>query len=120
MLHSLGRPGGYVTAGSSPEGQEYGYVFSNCHFTGDAPEGSIYLGRPWRDYAKVVILDSILEAHIKPEGWHDWDKERAHETAFFAEYGNTGPGAAGKRAEWCHSLTKEEASAYTRMKVLGW
>ncbi len=119
-LHSLGRPLGYVTAGSSPEGQEYGYVFSHCRFTGDAPEGSIYLGRPWRDYARVVILDSELGAHIRPEGWHDWGKEAAHGTVFFAEYGNFGPGAAGKRADWCHCLTQEEAAAYTRRNVLGW
>ena len=93
-------------------------MFSHCRFTGDAPEGSIYLGRPWRDYARVVILDSELGAHIRPEGWHDWGKEAAHGTVFFAEYGNFGPGAAGKRADWCHCLTQEEA--YTRRNVLGW
>ena len=29
---------GYVTAASTPEGQEYGYVFEGCHFTGNCPQ----------------------------------------------------------------------------------
>ena len=39
-----------------------------------------YLGRPWREYAKVVILNSEIGDHIKPEGWHDWGKIDAHDT----------------------------------------
>ena len=43
---------GYVTAASTPEGQEYGYVFCNCRFTGNCPRETVYLGRPWRDLPK--------------------------------------------------------------------
>ncbi len=118
VLESLARPG-FVTAGSSPEGQEYGYVFSHCRFTGEGPEGSVYLGRPWREYAKVVILDSWLGAHIRPEGWDDWSKEGAHQTAYYAEYQNSGPGAGGNRVSWSHMLSEEEAGRYTKESVLG-
>lgn len=117
-IHSINRPG-FVTAGSSPEGQEYGYVFDHCRFTGDAPAGTIYLGRPWREYARVIIMNCELGAHIHPEGWDDWGKEKAHTCTFLAEYGNTGPGAAGERAAWTHRLTAEEAAHYSREKVLG-
>lgn len=118
-LESVAGRSGYVTAGSSPEGQKYGYVFENCHFIGEGAPGSVYLGRPWRDYARVVILHSYLGAHIRPEGWHDWKKQRAHETAFFAEYENEGPGAAGDRVPWARKLTAREAQDYTKQRVLG-
>nr|WP_297863877.1 pectinesterase family protein [uncultured Acetatifactor sp.] len=117
-LESLPREEGYVTAGSSPEGQKYGYVFSHCRFVGEGPENSIYLGRPWRDHAKTVILNSYLGAHIRREGWHDWGKEQAHETAYYAEYHNEGPGAEGERVPWAHILTDEEVKEYTKEKVL--
>lgn len=93
-LESLPEGGGYVTAGSSPKGQTYGYIFNHCRFIGSEPN-TCYLGRPWREYAKVVILNSEIGDHIKPEGWHDWGKIDAHDTVYFAEYKNYGPGAAG-------------------------
>lgn len=80
---------GYVTAASTPEGQEYGYVFSDCRFVSkDCPAASVYLGRPWRDYARTVLLNCALGEHIHPAGFHDWDKEHAHGTVFFAEFGS--------------------------------
>lgn len=111
---------GYVTAASTPEGREYGYVFDRCRFTSDCAPETVYLGRPWRSYAKTVILRSELGAHIKKEGWHDWNKEDARELTFYAEYENFGPGASPEtRASWSHQLTKEEAELYTRERVLG-
>lgn len=103
---------GYATAASTPEGQPYGYVFERCRFEGEVPDGSVYLGRPWRDYAKTVILHSWLGPHISPDGWHDWNKELARKEAFYAEYGNEGPGASGERASWTHTLTEDEIAIY--------
>lgn len=119
-LESLDEATGYVTAGSSPEGQKYGYVFDRCRFIGQGAPHTRYLGRPWREYAKVVILRSELGSHIHPAGWDDWGKQNAHETCFFAEYENYGPGAKGKRPDWVHQLTSEEAADYTRESVLGY
>lgn len=88
-------PEGYVTAASTPEGQEYGYVFSACDFIShDCPSASVYLGRPWRDYAKTVLIDCALGAHIHPAGFHDWNKPHAHESIFYAEYGSHPLGSA--------------------------
>lgn len=110
---------GYVTAPSTPKGQTYGYVFHECRFTSNCPEESVYLGRPWRDYAKAVFLNCDLGAHIKKEGFHDWDKKDAHENSFFAEYNNYGKGAAPlARAKWVKQLTDKEALFYTKEKVL--
>ncbi len=110
---------GYVTAPSTFEGQKYGYVFDRCRFTSECPKESAYLGRPWRNHAKVVILHSELGAHIRREGWHDWDKKESWDTTFFAEYGNYGEGAGTQRAPFVKLLTAEEASEYTRENVLG-
>ena len=113
---------GYITAASTPEGQPYGYVFFQCHFTSDCPPHSVYLGRPWRNYTKTVLLECNLEEHIKEEGWHDWNKEEAHTQTFYAEYRSFGPGAAPeKRVPWSHQLSESEAALYTKEKVLdGW
>lgn len=112
---------GYCTAPSSYENEKYGYVFNHCQFTSDCPPESAYLGRPWRNYAKCVIMNSQIGSHIKKEGWHDWNKSDAHETIVFAEYNNTGEGAGSKesRADYVKFLSDKEASMYTQENVLG-
>lgn len=111
---------GYTTAASTPEGQEYGYVFSDCRFTSDCQPESVYLGRPWRNFAKTVLINCELGAHICKEGWHNWNKPEAEETTFYAEYHSTGAGAAPEsRVPWSHQLTEEEAEHFTMDKVLG-
>lgn len=105
---------GYATAASTPEGQRFGYVFSHCRFVSEGvPDGSVYLGRPWREFAKTVLIDCELGAHIAPAGFHDWNKPAAHDTAFYAECGSFGPGASGKRCAFSHALSREEADALT-------
>ena len=111
---------GYVTAPSTFEGQKYGYVFNHCRFTSDCPESTAYLGRPWRNHAKAVVINSEIGPHIKKEGWHDWNKKDAWNTLFFAEYGNFGEGASQERAPFVTMLSKEEAEEYTIENVLGW
>lgn len=110
----------YVTAASTPQGQPYGYVMKNCRFTGDCPPRSAYLGRPWREYAKVVLIDCYMGEHIFLEGWHDWGKIQAHDTSFFAEYNSFGPGADMKsRPAWVHRISEAELTEYSKEKVLG-
>lgn len=110
----------YVTAASTPQGQEYGYVMQSCRFTGNCPPHSAYLGRPWREYAKTVLLDCYIGAHICPEGWHDWNKAKARETVFYAECASHGPSSdMTKRPGWVHILTPAEAQHYTKSGVLG-
>ncbi len=110
---------GYVAAPSTPEGEKFGYVFRRCRFTGRCREKSVYLGRPWRDHAKAVLLACELGPHIRPEGWHDWGKASARGASYFREYRSTGPGAQGERPDWTGQLSEEEAGAYTKEAVLG-
>ena len=111
---------GYITAPSTNEGTAFGFVFLDCKITGDVPEASFYLGRPWRPFGKSAFLRCELGGMIKSEGWHNWGKPDAEKTAFFAEYKNTGAGAsAEKRVRWSHQLTDTEAAAYTPENILG-
>ncbi len=113
---------GYVTAASTLEETPYGFVFINCKITGDAPDGSFYLGRPWRPYAKTVFLECEMSKVIKEEGWHNWNKKDAEQTTFYGEYKNKGKGfTPKKRVEWSHQLTEEERQNYTLEKIFdGW
>lgn len=115
----LSKRDSYVTAASTPEGEEYGYVFKNCRLIHDEKTTKVYLGRPWRPYAKTVFIDCDLGDHILKEGWHNWNKKYAEKTSFYAEYGSKGPGAAAtERVKWSHQLKAKEALKYTPANVL--
>lgn len=118
--HNLNKPiNGYITAPSTPEDREYGYVFYNCHLTSNAPAHTVYLGRPWRNFAKAAFINCELGAHITKEGWHDWNKLESHTTSVFAEANCTGEGSSlDSRASWSHQLTQSEADFYSIDKVL--
>lgn len=111
---------GYVTAASTFENEPYGYVLESCQIEGDCPDGSVYLGRPWREFAKTVYLRCELGSIIHPEGWQDWGKTHGH--FYYGEYQSYGPGASPEtRADFSHQLTDEEAAEYTLENVLqGW
>lgn len=108
----------YITAASTPEGAPFGYVFHKCRVIAAPGVGKCWLGRPWRKFARTVWLDCFLDSHIRPEGWHDWNKPYAHKTVFYAESGNTGPGAEGARVKWARRLKARQLKEYTPENVL--
>ena len=113
-------PDGFITAASTPEGLPFGYVFHRCRFTGDAAPGTVYLGRPWRNYAHVALLNCWMGPHIHAEGWHNWDKQDAEQSVHFAEYRSTGPGAQmEQRVSWSKVLDDDTAQSYAIELVLG-
>lgn len=111
------RADSYITAASTPQDRPYGYIFSHCRLTADANVTKVYLGRPWRDYGYTLFINCEMGRHIRPEGWHHWQKER-QKTARYMEYGNSGDGAAtDRRAPWTRQLTKKEAAKITMEEV---
>ncbi len=105
---------GYVCAPSTYRNQKYGYIFNNCRFTGNCPPRTVYLGRPWRNYAKSVLLNCEIGAHIRDEGFHDWNKPVARENALFALYDCRGDGyVPDKLAPFVKVLSKDEAKTYS-------
>lgn len=104
----------FITAASTPKGKPYGYVFRNCKLTADEGVDEVYLGRPWRKYAKTVFINCELGGHILPKGWEIWSNSENVKTSFYGEYGNTGEGAdTSERVSWSHQLTAKEAKKYT-------
>lgn len=110
-IHS--KSNSYITAASTPEYIEVGYVFRNCKLTAHPEVDKVYLGRPWRPYAATVFINCEMGKHICPEGWHNWRNPENEKTARYAEYGSTGEGAStAGRVKWAKLLTKEEAGRY--------
>lgn len=111
---------GSITAASTPKDSPYGYVFSHCKITSEAPPASVILGRPWRPYSSVTFLYTEMANCIKPAGWDNWQNPANEKTARYAEYASTGPGAKpGDRVKWAKQLTEAEAKEITVEKVLG-
>lgn len=111
QIHS--KSASYITAASTPESIPYGYLFLESTLTADEGVDAVYLGRPWRDHAKVVFMQCDLGSHILPEGWSNWSGTDRDQTAWFAEFKNRGPGAAsGRRVGWSHQLSADEAGKY--------
>lgn len=109
----------YITAASTPKNQKFGFVFKNCSLTADDNVSEVYLGRPWRKYAKTVFIDCKMGAHIKAEGWHNWSNKEAESTTFYAEYNCIGEGYKPEsRVYWAHKLKKSEAKKYTKENIL--
>jgi pectin methylesterase-like acyl-CoA thioesterase len=103
----------YITAASTPQDADYGYVFNNCTITAASNVSQLYLGRPWRDYGYTLFMNCQLPKEIRPEGWHHWEKHR-EQTARYLEYNNRGEGAqTAQRVGWSRQLTKKEASKIT-------
>lgn len=110
----------YVTAASTQQGKKFGFVFQNCNIMAGDSVDSVYLGRPWRPFAKTVFMQCNLGRHIHPEGWKAWSNKGNESTTFYAEYKNIGPGAGtDKRVQWSHQLTAREAKAYSIENILG-
>ncbi|XP_077218906.1 putative pectinesterase/pectinesterase inhibitor 21 [Tasmannia lanceolata] len=84
-----------------------GIVIQNCRIVPDMRLFPLrfrlksYLGRPWKEYSRTVVMESTLGDFIQPEGWKPWDGDFALKTLFYAEYGNKGPGAnTRRRVHW--------------------
>ena len=109
----------YITAAATPRGMKYGFVFRDCVLKSDGKASRVYLGRPWRPFAKTVFIGCRMDGHILAEGWHNWGKPDAEKTSFYAEYGSCGDGASGDRAGWAHFLRERDLYEYTPEAVLG-
>ena len=117
-IHS--KKNSYITAASTPEGVEYGYVFKNCKLSANENITKVYLGRPWRKYAKTVFINCEMGDHILPKGWHNWCKPEAENTSFYAEYNNNGVGFKPEgRVSWSHQLKRSKAKKYTIETIMG-
>ncbi|KAL9327949.1 hypothetical protein ACSQ67_002952 [Phaseolus vulgaris] len=111
-----------VTAqGRTDPNQNTGTSFQQCELSPSADLRPVidsfktYLGRPWKNFSRTVVMQSFLDKHIDPEGWAEWDAEHKSylETLYYGEYMNKGPGAGtSERVNWSgYHIIKTEAEA---------
>ncbi|KAJ3353157.1 hypothetical protein HDU83_007137 [Entophlyctis luteolus] len=112
---------GYITASGRNSATDPGaYVFDNCTVVAAATAangtvGNVYLGRPWRPFARVVYMNSYLSDVINPAGWHEWTAGVVPVNASFFEYDNTGAGAwnCEQRVDFSYEISDSEAANFT-------
>ena len=79
---------GYITASGRSTNDASWYVIDQSYVRG---QGQVYLGRPWRAFARVVFQYSNLDANIKKEGWSIWSSSDPQTSnVLFGEYSNVG------------------------------
>ncbi|XP_019179724.1 PREDICTED: probable pectinesterase 29 [Ipomoea nil] len=113
---------GYITAqGRQEAGESSGFVFKNCHVHGN---GKAYLGRPWRDYARVIFYRTYLEDNVVPQGWTSYATASGLNKLTFVEHGCSGPGSnRSMRVKWLAELGGRELRYFTSLSYIdndGW
>ncbi|XP_072991285.1 probable pectinesterase/pectinesterase inhibitor 13 [Typha latifolia] len=109
--------------------QKTGFVIQRCRILPDAalsqPDASTsirsYLGRPWKEYARTIIMESHIGGFIHPDGYMPWDGNFALSTLYYAEFNNVGGGAhVSGRVTWpgFHIIDRDEAERYTPERFL--
>lgn len=101
--------GGYITASGRESNDEGWYVINNSRVIAKSGvsinPGSVWLGRPWRYYARTVFQNSQLPGIIQPQGWHPWDKGDDLSNVYYGEFNNGGAGSStDNRVSWAKQL----------------
>ncbi|KAH7857896.1 hypothetical protein Vadar_017698 [Vaccinium darrowii] len=118
-----------VTAqGRTDKRQVTGTVLQNCTISA-APEYipvqaefQSYLGRPWKNFSRTLVMNSQIDNVIDPAGWSEWIGDVNLNTLWYAEFNNRGPGAVTtNRVTWPgiqKSITPQVAQTFTASQFL--
>ncbi|KAE8665992.1 putative pectinesterase/pectinesterase inhibitor 51 [Hibiscus syriacus] len=110
--------------GRTDPAQSTGLVFQNClingtdeymrYYRSNPKVHRNYLGRPWKEFSRIVFMNCVMEDLIHPDGWMPWDGDFALKTLFFGEFGNTGPGSdRSKRVAWSSEIPAQHIHTYS-------
>ncbi|KAK3418726.1 hypothetical protein EUGRSUZ_H03297, partial [Eucalyptus grandis] len=103
---------GYITAqGRNSATGDTGYIFKECSVEGT---GTVYLGRAYKQYSRVVFYKSDLSSVVVPKGWNSWRYAGEEGSITFVENKCTGAGAdRSERIKWEKTLSSEELDKLT-------
>ena len=97
----------FTAQGRQDPNQNTGISILNCKIAAAAdliPVKSsfkTYLGRPWKEYSRTVIMRSYIDDSVDPAGWLEWNGTFALSTLYYGEYLNRGPGSnTSARVTW--------------------
>ncbi|KAG6658082.1 hypothetical protein CIPAW_04G135900 [Carya illinoinensis] len=116
--------------GRDDPGQDTGFSIHKCNIRASSDFSPVkysynsYLGRPWKQYSRSVIMESTIDDCIASRGWIEWPGASSSylKTLYFAEYSNVGPGARlSKRVQWpgFHAIGAEKAVEFTVANLIG-
>ncbi|EEY56130.1 pectinesterase, putative [Phytophthora infestans T30-4] len=83
--------------------------FNRARVLGSSGNGSTYLGRPWRPYARVVWQKQLSDV-ANPKRWSTWNDNNNTANVYFNEFNNSGPGSVtGQRVPFSGQLSASVA-----------
>lgn len=103
-------------------------IIQNSRFTAEPaflavkPKIASYLGRPWKELSRTIIMQSDIGGFIEPSGWAPWIGTFGLDTCYYVEYENRGPGAnTTGRVTWkgIHTLKAEQINSWAGGVVFG-
>jgi pectinesterase len=99
-----GQTGSVTAQARRDPNQNTGFALHGCVVEAAHPT---FLGRPWKPFSRVVVMESYLGPGVQARGWLEWAATGAGEhavalaTLFYGEYRNYGPGAGvAGRVRW--------------------
>ena len=112
--------GGVITANGRLSSSDVSYYVINkstvSSTSSSVGSGTVYLGRPWTEYARVCFQKTSMSSIINSAGWEVWEPSQPNTAdVTFQEYDNTGTGASGTRA----SFSTKISSAISISTILG-
>lgn len=82
-------------------------------------KGAVYLGRPWRNYSRVVFKFSTITDVINKAGWRIWNTgDERTDKVFYGEYQNDGA-SAWNSARVSFATNMSNDNGYKITDVLG-
>ncbi|CAI0470832.1 unnamed protein product [Linum tenue] len=82
-----------------------------------------YLGRPWKEYSRTVVMESEIGGVVHSAGWAEWNASFGLATLYYGEFRNRGAGAnTTERVGWGGYKVMEdesEAAGFTAGEFIG-
>ncbi|KAF8393678.1 hypothetical protein HHK36_021925 [Tetracentron sinense] len=98
------------------DADDSGFTFIHCNITGT---GNTYLGRAWKERARVVFAYTYMGTLVNREGWSDGNHLERDKTVYYGEYKCMGPGASsGGRVKYTKILSDAEAKPFLSMTYI--
>ncbi|KAF3795796.1 Pectinesterase [Nymphaea thermarum] len=89
----------YTAQGREDPNQNTDISIQNCKLLAASNLAAVkssfktYLGRPWKQYSRTVVMQSEIDDVVNAAGWLEWSDNFALNTLFYGEYLNRGTGA---------------------------
>lgn len=110
---------GYYFAPSTEKNSKYGITVINSKLTGKSDREWFYIGRPWREYGMLTLINCELDDIIYEEKYNKWENTNRDKTCRFNEFKSYGKSANKKGVTWVNNNI--DLNEYKIEKIMdGW